>query len=77
MAADMEEPLYSSRSIKIFAKDHDSFHTTRMNRQVDSGKHGRKLLFGVQLFGMKRPLTNMILKVWGPHVADEFTQCVR
>jgi hypothetical protein len=32
---------------------------------------------GIQLVGMKRPLTNIILKVWGPHVADEFTQCVR
>jgi hypothetical protein len=41
MAADMEEPLYSSRSIKIFARDYDSLHTTKMNRQGDSEKHGR------------------------------------
>jgi hypothetical protein len=44
MAADMEESLYSSRSIKIFAKDYDSLYTTRLNRQGDSRKHGRKLL---------------------------------
>jgi hypothetical protein len=41
MAADMEEPLYLSGSIKIFAKDHDSLCTTKMNRQGDSGKHRR------------------------------------
>jgi hypothetical protein len=45
MAADMEESLYSSRSIKIFAKDYDSLHTTRMNRQEDSGEHGSIISF--------------------------------
>jgi hypothetical protein len=41
----MEEPLYASRSIKIFAKDYDSLYTTRMNRQGDSGKYGRITAF--------------------------------
>jgi hypothetical protein len=59
MAADMEEPLYSSRSIKIFAKDHDSLHTTKMNRQGDSGKHGRITSFLESNSLAKKPLTNM------------------
>jgi hypothetical protein len=41
----MEEPLYSSRSIKIFAKDHDSLHTTRMNSQGDWRKHEKTTSF--------------------------------
>jgi hypothetical protein len=38
IVVDTEEPLYSSRYIKIFARDYDSFHTTKMNRQGDLGK---------------------------------------
>jgi hypothetical protein len=41
MVVDMEEPLYSSRYNKIFARNYDSLHTTKMNRQGDSGKHKR------------------------------------
>jgi hypothetical protein len=77
MAADMEESLYLSRSIKIFAKDYDSLYTTRRNRQGDSRKHGRKLLSWGPSPWHEEMAYEHDLKVWGPHVADEFTQCVR
>jgi hypothetical protein len=74
MAADTEEPLYSSRSIKIFAKDYDSLYTTKMNRQGDSWKHGRiTSLLGSNSFGYEETACKHDLKVWSAHVADEFT----
>jgi hypothetical protein len=73
----MKEPLYSSRSIKIFAKDHDSLCTTKMNRQGDSGKHRRKLLSWNPTLWYEETAYEHDFKIWGPHVADEFTQCVR
>jgi hypothetical protein len=77
MAADTEEPLYSSRSIKIFAKDYDSLHTTWMNRQGDSGEHGSKLLSWDPTLWYEETAYEHDFKIWGPRVADEFTQCMR